>query len=142
MARIVTRSNGLREIRFDDKNGNPRTIYVGRMPKRDAEAVGTKIDHIVGRQITGSEPDHTGQSVDRRTTRCATRQVGQVRFGIAKDRRSRTVGSRCADHQGVDRSVHRRSERQTRDEGTTGNLRTFTVQALRRWQVDRFVHGW
>ena len=57
MARIVTRSNGLREIRFDDKDGKQRTIYVARMPKRDAESVGSKIDHIVSRQITGSEPD-------------------------------------------------------------------------------------
>ncbi|MDF1844334.1 MAG: phage integrase SAM-like domain-containing protein [Rubripirellula sp.] len=57
MARIVTRANGLREIRFDDKNGKSRTVYVGRMPKRDAESVGVKIDHLVSRQIMGAEPD-------------------------------------------------------------------------------------
>ncbi|MDG2220187.1 MAG: phage integrase SAM-like domain-containing protein [Rubripirellula sp.] len=57
MARIVTRSNGLREIRFDDKNGKSRTVFVGRMPKRDAESVGIKIDHLVSRQIMGTEPD-------------------------------------------------------------------------------------
>ncbi len=57
MARIITRSNGLREIRFSDKNRKTRSMHCGRMPKREAEAVASKIDHLISRQITGNEPD-------------------------------------------------------------------------------------
>ena len=59
MARIATRNGGLRETASLITDGNPRTLYVGRMPRRDAESVGTKIDHIVSRKITGSQPDHS-----------------------------------------------------------------------------------
>ncbi len=58
MATIVQKKNKTIEIRFTDANGKPQSIYPGKIAKRAAEAIGSKIDHIVGRQIVGAEPDH------------------------------------------------------------------------------------
>ncbi len=58
MATIIQKQNKTIEIRFKDANGKPQSIYPGRIAKRDAQAIGSKIDHIVGRQIVGAEPDH------------------------------------------------------------------------------------
>jgi len=58
MSAIIKRSNGSFEIRYSDADGKRRSLYVGKIPKRDAESIGSKVDHIVGRQVTGGSPDH------------------------------------------------------------------------------------
>lgn len=57
MATIVQKPNKTIEIRFTDANGKPQSIYPGKIAKRAAESIGSKIEHIVGRQICGAEPD-------------------------------------------------------------------------------------
>ena len=57
MATIVQKSNKSIEIRFVDANGEKRSLYPGKIAKRTAESIGSKIDHIVGRQIVGADPD-------------------------------------------------------------------------------------
>src|SRR6056297_402049 len=58
MATIIQKQNKTIEIRFVDADGKPQSLYPGKIPKRTAESIGGKIEHIVGRQIVGSEPDH------------------------------------------------------------------------------------
>ncbi|MGB0600423.1 MAG: tyrosine-type recombinase/integrase [Rubripirellula sp.] len=57
MATIIKKSNNSIEIRYTDANGESRSIYPGKIAKREAESIGSKIDHIVGRQILGADPD-------------------------------------------------------------------------------------
>ena len=56
MARVVTRGNGLREVRFKDTGGKRRTIYLGRdFTKKECERFAKHIDHIVNSQILKTE---------------------------------------------------------------------------------------
>ncbi|TWU42930.1 hypothetical protein Q31b_19630 [Novipirellula aureliae] len=57
MASIRKRPNGSTELRYIDANSIRRSIYLGKIAKRDAETIGAKVDHIVTRQIAGSTPD-------------------------------------------------------------------------------------
>ena len=54
MASIITlknlrtkRPNGRKRIDFSDENGKPWSVYLGKMPQRDAEVVRAKIESIV-----------------------------------------------------------------------------------------------
>lgn len=58
MATIIQKPNKTIEIRFTDADGKLQSIYPGKIAKRAAESIGSKIDHIVGRQVVGAEPDH------------------------------------------------------------------------------------
>ncbi|EMI55831.1 tyrosine-type recombinase/integrase [Rhodopirellula sallentina] len=57
MATVVQKKNKTIEIRFTDADDHPQSIYPGKIAKRDAESIARKIDHIVGRQICGADPD-------------------------------------------------------------------------------------
>jgi hypothetical protein len=52
MASVVNRPNGRREIQFTDAAGKRQTVRLGKMPKRDAESVKTRIEHLLTAQIT------------------------------------------------------------------------------------------
>jgi integrase len=57
MATIIQKPNKTIEIRFRNADGEVRSLYPGKIPKRTAESIGSKIDHIVSRQIVGADPD-------------------------------------------------------------------------------------
>lgn len=57
MATIIQKANKSIEIRYIDADGKRCSFYPGQIPKRTAESIAQKIEHIVGRQILGSEPD-------------------------------------------------------------------------------------
>jgi hypothetical protein len=57
MATVIRKPNGSIEIRYLTADGNRRSLYPGKIAKREAESVGRRVDHIVSRQITGSDPD-------------------------------------------------------------------------------------
>jgi integrase len=58
MATIRKRPNGTLELRYVDANGDRRSLYLPRKTtKLLAETVAAKVDHIVNRQVTGTEPD-------------------------------------------------------------------------------------
>jgi hypothetical protein len=52
MASVVSRPNGRREIQFTDAAGKRQTVRLGKMPKRDAESIKTRIEHLLTAQIT------------------------------------------------------------------------------------------
>ncbi len=52
MASVVNRPNGRREIQFTDATGKRKTVRLGKMSKRDAESVKTRIEHLLTSQIT------------------------------------------------------------------------------------------
>ena len=52
MASLVRRPNGRREIQFTDSVGKRHTVRLGKMPKRDAESVKTRVEHLLTAQIT------------------------------------------------------------------------------------------
>jgi len=52
MASVVNRPNGRREVQFTDAAGKRQTVRLGKMPKRDAESVKTRIEHLLTAQIT------------------------------------------------------------------------------------------
>ena len=57
MATTIQKKNKSIEIRFKDADGKLQSIYPGKIAKRAAESIGSKIEHIVGRQICGADPD-------------------------------------------------------------------------------------
>lgn len=54
MASISTDKNGNRRIQFIDRNGDRRAIRLGKLPKRDVEAIKTKIEALNAAAISGS----------------------------------------------------------------------------------------
>jgi len=52
MASVVNRPNGRREIQFTDPSGKRKTIRLGKMPKRNAETVKTRVEHLLTSQIS------------------------------------------------------------------------------------------
>lgn len=52
MASVVNRPNGRREVQFSDADGKRKTVRLGKMPKRDAESVKIRIEHLLTAQIT------------------------------------------------------------------------------------------
>jgi integrase len=58
MATIRKRPNGTLELRYVDADGSRRSLYLPqKTTKLLAETVAAKVDHIVNRLVTGSEPD-------------------------------------------------------------------------------------
>lgn len=58
MATIRKRPNGTLELRYVDAAGSRRSLYLPqRTTKLLAETVAAKVDHIINRQLTGTEPD-------------------------------------------------------------------------------------
>ena len=56
MASVATRKNGSRFIGFVNREGRPRTIYLGKVPMRFAKAVQLKVEDLVSSSITGHAP--------------------------------------------------------------------------------------
>jgi len=52
MASVVNRPNGRREIQYTDANGKRQTIRLGKMPKRDAEGIKTRVEHLLTAKIS------------------------------------------------------------------------------------------
>lgn len=57
MATVAKKPNGIKEVRYNDQDGRPRSIYPGKVSLREAQGIGQKVDHIVARQVLGREPD-------------------------------------------------------------------------------------
>lgn len=57
MASIRKKPNGTFEIRFVDHTNSRKSLYVRNITKREAESIASKVEHIVGRKLQGSEPD-------------------------------------------------------------------------------------
>ena len=57
MASLVNRQNGTREIQFTDVNGKRKTIRLGKMPKRTAESIKTRVEHLLLAKISRNTLD-------------------------------------------------------------------------------------
>ena len=57
MASLSTTKNGYRSIQFFDTNGRRRTLRLGKMPLRSAQAMKVKIEHLAASAITRHPPD-------------------------------------------------------------------------------------
>lgn len=53
----VKDKNGFKEIQYLDRDRKRRSLYAGKIPKRQAESIGCKVEAIVARQIQGYEAD-------------------------------------------------------------------------------------
>ncbi|WP_146529200.1 tyrosine-type recombinase/integrase [Novipirellula artificiosorum] len=49
--------NGYKEIQYLDRDRKRRSLYAGKISKRNAESIGVKIEAIVSRQVQGYEVD-------------------------------------------------------------------------------------
>jgi hypothetical protein len=52
MASVKDR-NGFKEVQFCDRDRKRRSLYAGKITKRQADGIGDRIDAIVARQIQG-----------------------------------------------------------------------------------------
>ena len=52
MASVVNRPNGRREVQFKDAHGKRQTLRLGKIPKRDAEAIKTRVEHLLAAQLS------------------------------------------------------------------------------------------
>ncbi len=58
MASISTsKRNGRRRLMFNGADGNRRTVNLGKMPSKQADAVKLRVEHLVSSQITRHSPD-------------------------------------------------------------------------------------
>ena len=52
MASVIDRGNGRRAIQFENQSGDRKTVGLGKCPKRDAEAIKTRIEALVASKIS------------------------------------------------------------------------------------------
>lgn len=57
MASVVTRANGTREVRFWVRQGERKTFYLGKVPKKVAETIGKRLDDLAFRVRHNQTPD-------------------------------------------------------------------------------------
>ena len=57
MASISKRANGRRMVQFVGKDGKRRSIYLGKISQRNAEAVKTRVESLVVASVTGNPLD-------------------------------------------------------------------------------------
>lgn len=57
MASLVTLPNGFRRLQYTDGEGERRTIYLGKMNKRDAETFRSRVESLLSSLFAGSSPD-------------------------------------------------------------------------------------
>ena len=80
MATIGTESNGRRRILFVAGDGKRKTVRLGKVSQRQAEAFKARLEVLVGRRITGTLDDGHGP-VGGRAGRWRSRQAGGRRAG-------------------------------------------------------------
>ncbi len=73
MASITRHPNGRREIQFVAPDGKRRTIRLGKMPQKQAEAVKLRVEHLVSAKFSG-------HALDAETARW----VSQLEIGLAE----------------------------------------------------------
>ena len=56
MASISTDAKGNRRVLFTNRDGQRKTVYLGTVPKKQAETVCTKIEALNGAKIAGVAP--------------------------------------------------------------------------------------
>lgn len=56
MASLITRANGLREIRFFDRDGLRKTVRLGDTPLKDAQSICGYVNDLAATQISGQAP--------------------------------------------------------------------------------------
>lgn len=96
MASLVNRKNGRREIQFTDPNGKRQTVRLGKMPKRTAESIKTRIEHLLTAQISkrpidGDTARWVASLDDMLTSRLA-------KVGLVRQRESATLGDFLAGY--------------------------------------------
>lgn len=57
MACLVNQPNGRKSIQFKDAEGKRRTIYLGKMQKRQADVVKLKVERLVSAKFASHSPD-------------------------------------------------------------------------------------
>jgi integrase len=77
MASIVTLPNGFRRLQYTDGEGERRTIYLGKMNKRDAETFRSRVESLLSSLFAGSSPD-------RETSMWVSNLPGKVKIKLAK----------------------------------------------------------
>ena len=90
MASVVTLPDGKRRVQFTGLGGARRTLHLGKVEKKYAEAVCTRVETIVGAQLRGEPIDREtsewlGTIDDRLHKKLAA-------VGLAKGRQCRTLG--------------------------------------------------
>ena len=86
MASVVNRPKGRREIQFKDANDKRQTLRLGKMPKRDAESIKVRIEHLLAAQVSGQPLDgDTAKWVANLEDGLA---VKLARFGLIRRRES------------------------------------------------------
>ncbi|MGL4512086.1 MAG: tyrosine-type recombinase/integrase [Lacipirellulaceae bacterium] len=96
MASLFQRNGKAWSIQFDDARGARRTLSLGAVPKRAAEATRLRVEQLVAAQLSGTAPDPEtsrwlGSAPDKLRAKLA-------RLGLVEDRRSSTLGAFLADY--------------------------------------------
>ena len=77
MASIANDPNGCRRLQFSDVDGKRRTVRLGKMTKKDAEAVRVKVESILGAQVSG-------QAIAQETARWVAQLGDKLHEKLAK----------------------------------------------------------
>ena len=147
MASIANDPNGTRRILFTDPHGKRRTLRLGKVPKKHAEAVRVKVEALLAANITG-------QPADRDTSRWLSNAGDDLhdrlaRVGLIEARSTATLGPfidayirRRSDVKPATRYTYQRARKKLIGYfGEARDLRTITAGDADDWRLHLLAEG-
>lgn len=147
MASVTCLPDGKKRVQFVAPGGSRRTIHLGRVEKKYAESIGTRVEAILGAQLRGEPLDREtsewlGKVDDRLHKKLAA-------VGLAKGRQCRTLGEWMVvfmDSRADLKPESRRKLEQTRTKleqffGKDRPLQHISPEDASRWRDRLFKQG-
>src|SRR5580658_2165347 len=97
MASISNDGGGLRRIQFVANDGSRKTIRLGRVTARQAEAVKVKVEAMIGAAITGAMDDEVARWLAALPDAMHAR-IAAVGLTKSRERSAATVGTFLANY--------------------------------------------
>ena len=99
MASISNRPNGQRRLLFVDPAGKRKTIYLGKMPKRYADAIKIKVEQLVAAVVSGCPWDNdTARWVAELPDTLASKLANVGLIGQRENALARTLGEHLQNY--------------------------------------------
>ncbi len=142
MASVASEPNGNRRILFTDPDGKRRTLRLGKLPKKQADAVRVKVESLLSAKLSGQpvEPE-TARWVQQLGDTLHSKLAG---VGLVEGRSSARLGSFIDEY--IDRrkprlktatilNLNQARDHLTRNLGQERDLRSITSADAEDWQA-------
>jgi len=147
MASISNDPNGRRRVQFVDSDGKRKTIRLGKVSHRAAEAIKVKVEDLLSATITGHTPRDDTSRWAANLDDSLHKKLANV--GLVQQRGSATLGGfidqyidRRSDVKASTQTVYERVKRYLVDYfGSDRDLRTITPGDADAWRLDLISQG-